>query len=111
MDCCGAGHNPTLFSRIAHSRSDEQELRSLGLLDEVGGADDALDFFILAVAIAVIPGMPPRPCGMCVAGLPRMVNFRSFIRDLVIMSKPQNVKNRCVSTPSPSAAFARTRPG
>ena len=29
----------------------------------------------------------------------------------VIMSKPQNVKNRWVSTPSPSAALARIRPG
>jgi hypothetical protein len=48
---------------------------------------------------------------MWVAVLPSMVNFSSCIRDLVIMSKPQKVKNRCVSTPSPRAAFARIRPG
>jgi len=70
-----------------------------------------MDFFIWWVAIAVMPGRPPRPCGRWVAVLPSMVNFRSPIRDLVIMSRPQNVKNRCVSTPSPSAALARIRPG
>jgi hypothetical protein len=48
---------------------------------------------------------------MCVAVLPSGVNFRSPIVFLLIMSKPQNVKNRCVSTPSPRAALARIRPG
>ena len=67
--------------------------------------------FIRWVAIAVIPGRPPRPCGMCVAVLPSMVNFRSAMRDFVMMSNPQNVKNRWVSTPSPRAALARIRPG
>src|SRR5665647_366312 len=51
------------------------------------------------------------PTGMCIAVLPVGLNFRSFIRFLEIMSKPQNVKNRCVSTPSPSAALARISPG
>ena len=48
---------------------------------------------------------------MWVAVLPSIVNFRSPIVFLLIMSKPQNVKNRCVSTPSPRAALARIRPG
>lgn len=68
-------------------------------------------FFIWWVAIAVMPGKPPRPWGMCVAVLPSIVNFRSPMVFLSIMSKPQSVKNRWVSTPSPSAAFASTRPG
>jgi len=36
---------------------------------------------------------------MCVAVLPSMVIFRSPMVFLLIMSKPQNTKNRCVSTP------------
>jgi hypothetical protein len=48
---------------------------------------------------------------MCVAVLPSIVNFRSPIVFLLIMSKPQKVKNRCVSTPSPRAALARMSPG
>ncbi len=68
-------------------------------------------FFICFVAICVMPGIGVRPIGMCVAVLPTGVNFRSFIRDLVIMSKPQKVKNRCISTPSPRAALPRIRPG
>lgn len=48
---------------------------------------------------------------MWVAVLPSIENFRSPIAFLLIMSKPQNVKNRCVSMPSPSAALARIRPG
>ena len=48
---------------------------------------------------------------MWVAVLPSMVNFRSSMVFLLIMSKPQNVKNRWVSTPSPSAALARISPG
>ena len=108
--------------------SDEEDLRAVGLLDEVRGADDrlhasvevvdrrggscrrtcgrptgarrsrrsargapgppgtpssAMDFFSLLVAIAVIHGSPPRPCGMWVAVLPSMVNFRSPMRLLV----------------------------
>ena len=59
----------------------------------------------------VTPGNGVIPMGMCVAVLPTGVNFRSCIRDLVIMSKPQNVKNRWVSTPSPSAALPRISPG
>jgi len=55
--------------------------------------------------------MRTSPTGMCMAVLPLGLNFRSFMRDLMIMSKPQNVKNRCTSTPSPIAAFARIRPG
>jgi hypothetical protein len=47
---------------------------------------------------------------MWVAVLPSMVNFRSSIRAFVIMSKPQNVKNRWVSMPSPSAALAEHQP-
>ena len=71
----------------------------------------SIDFFIWCVAIAVMPGRPPRPWGMCVAVLPSIVNFRSPMVFLLIMSKPQKVKNRCVSTPSPRAALARMRPG
>ena len=48
---------------------------------------------------------------MWVAVLPSMVNFRSPMVFLLISSKPQNVKNRWVSTPSPRAALARINPG
>src|SRR5581483_9083677 len=133
---------------------DEQQLRTVGELDEVGGVDDALDLVVQVVLGEVHhvgghpagPQMPaggddlleelgdvghadvgdllahhvgghgghPRdaasPCGMWVAVLPSGVNLRLPIRDLVMMSKPQKVKNRWVSTPSPSAALARTRP-
>ena len=71
----------------------------------------ANNFFSFAVAMWVIPGRPPSPWGMWVAVLPSIVNFRSLIVSLVIMSKPQKVKNRWVSTPSPRAALARIRPG
>jgi hypothetical protein len=54
--------------------------------------------------------MPVRPGG-CIAVLPTKVNLRSPNVALLIMSKPQNVKKRCVSTPSPTAALARIRPG
>ena len=76
-----------------------------------GTSSSAIDFFSFEVAMAVIPGSPPRPCGMWVAVLPSIVNFRSPIVFLLIMSKPQNVKNRWVSTPSPRAALARIRAG
>ncbi len=48
---------------------------------------------------------------MWVAGLPTGVNWRCAIVSLLIMSKPQNVKNRWVSIPSPRAALASTNPG
>jgi hypothetical protein len=76
-----------------------------------GTPTSAIDLFSREVAIAVIPGSPPRPCGMCVAVLPSIVNFRSCMVFLFTRSKPQNVKKMCVSTPSPSAALARISPG
>ena len=76
-----------------------------------GMSRSAIDWRIFFVARCVMPGRPPRPCGMCVAVLPSGVNLRSAIVFLLIMSKPQNVKNMCTSTPSPSAALASTRPG
>src|SRR5665647_37982 len=48
---------------------------------------------------------------MWVAVLPSMVNFRSPMVFLLIMSKPQKVKNRWTSAPSPRAALARISPG
>ena len=54
--------------------------------------------------------MPLWPGG-CIAVLPTKLNFRSLIVALVMMSKPQKVKNMWVSTPSPTAALARIRPG
>ena len=58
-----------------------------------------------------MPGQAAQALRQVGAVLPSIVNFRSSIVFLLIMSKPQNVKNRWVSTPSPSAALARIRPG
>ena len=68
-------------------------------------------FFIMCVAKACIPGSPMSAVGMCVAGLPTGLNARWPIVFLLMMSKPQKVKNMCVSTPSPRAALPRIRPG
>ena len=65
----------------------------------------------VSLVVAAMPGIGVRPCGLWAAVFPTGVNFRSPIVFLLIMSKPQNVKNRCVSMPSPSAALARMRPG
>ena len=44
-------------------------------------------------------------------GSASIVILRWAMVSLVMMSKPQNVKNRWVSTPSPRAALAMIRPG
>lgn len=75
-------------------------------------------FFIFRVVIADTPGAGATACGSrrsrtgrCIAVLATGENRRSCIRDRTTMSKPQKVKNRCVSTPSPRAALAMIRPG
>ena len=92
----------------------------------VGISRSAICLRIIRVANAVMPGKAVRLCGidfqrhpartdpacwMCIAVLPTGVNFRSCMVDLLIMSKPQNVKNRWVSMPSPRAALAMTKAG
>src|SRR6187399_1375713 len=97
---------------VASACSDEEQLGAVGLVDEIAGADDVLDAVVKVVrrqvvhvgghpagpqvARAVIPGSPPRPWGRWVAGLPSIVILRWAMVSLVMMSKPQNVKNRWV---------------
>ena len=80
----------------------------------------AICCFIIFVAMPVMPGIIPMPCGiercsspgrsrprsgMCIAVLPSIVNFRSRFVFLLTMSRPQKVKKMCTSTPSLSAAL------
>ena len=76
-----------------------------------GTSSAAICWRIMRVAIACMPGSPDTAVGMWVAGLPTGENWRFAIVFLLMISKPQKVKNRCVSMPSPRAALARIRPG
>ena len=77
----------------------------------VGRSRPSICLRIMWVAKACMPGRPMTAVGMWVAGLPTGLNARWSMVLLLIMSNPQNVKNRWVSMPSPSAALASTRPG
>jgi len=57
-----------------------------------GASTSAMDFFSLAVAIAVVIGSPPKPSDMSGAELPTHVSCSLPMIFLLIMSKPQKVK-------------------
>ncbi len=68
-------------------------------------------FFIIDVAKALMPGMPPIQVGMCIAGLPTVATRMPFIFFLCTASRPKKVKNSIASMPSIRAPLAMISPG